>query len=80
MRGRVWRPIAVACAVTCAVTLTLPAEARGQGDGPAVGERAPDFTLPVATREGIGNAPARLRDFRGQTVVLAFFFKARTGG
>jgi peroxiredoxin Q/BCP len=45
-----------------------------------VGDTAPDFSLPVSTREGQGNAPARLRDFRGQTVVLAFFPKARTGG
>jgi len=45
-----------------------------------VGDEAPDFVLPVSTKEGQGNAPARLRDFRGQTVVLAFFPKARTGG
>jgi peroxiredoxin len=24
--------------------------------------------------------PVRLSDYRGETVVLAFFFKARTGG
>ena len=48
--------------------------------GLKVGDVAPEFTLPVSTREGIGKIPARLRDFRGQTVVLAFFYKARTGG
>jgi peroxiredoxin Q/BCP len=46
----------------------------------AIGDSAPDFTLPVGTRDGILPLPARLRDFRGQTVVLAFFYKARTGG
>jgi peroxiredoxin Q/BCP len=45
-----------------------------------VGDMAPDFTLPVATRDSVWKIPARLRDFRGQTVILAFFFKVRTGG
>jgi peroxiredoxin Q/BCP len=46
----------------------------------AVGTTAPDFTLPGATRYGLLEAPVRLSDFRGKTVVLAFFFKARTKG
>jgi thioredoxin-dependent peroxiredoxin len=41
---------------------------------------APDFALTGATRFGILKAPVRLSDFRGKTVVLAFFFKARTRG
>ena len=41
---------------------------------------APDFTLPGATRYGLLQNPVRLSDFRGQTVVLAFFPKARTKG
>jgi cytochrome oxidase Cu insertion factor (SCO1/SenC/PrrC family) len=45
----------------------------------AVGTDAPDFTLPSATKAGVGK-PITLRDFRGKTVVLAFFYKARTGG
>lgn len=44
-----------------------------------VGTVAPDFTLPSATRTGLGK-PVSLRDFRGQVVVLAFFFRARTSG
>jgi hypothetical protein len=47
---------------------------------PAVGSVAPDFTLPGATRYGLLRAPIRLSDYRGQTVVLAFFFQARTKG
>lgn len=45
----------------------------------AVGADAPGFSLPSATRGGIGKAVG-LEDFRGQTVVLAFFPRARTGG
>jgi peroxiredoxin len=41
---------------------------------------APDFAIPGATRYGLLRNPVRLSDFRGQTVVLAFFFKARTKG
>jgi peroxiredoxin Q/BCP len=47
---------------------------------PAVGDVAPDFALPGATRYGLLRDPVRLSDYRGQTVVLAFFFKARTRG
>jgi peroxiredoxin Q/BCP len=57
-----------------------PVSAQGHPTPLAIGDSAPDFTLPVGTRDGILPLPARLRDFRGQTVVLAFFYKARTGG
>jgi hypothetical protein len=46
----------------------------------AVGAEAPDFTLPGATRYGVLKAPVHLSDFKGKTVVLAFFYKARTKG
>jgi len=46
----------------------------------AVGQQAPDFTAVGATRFGVLKDPIKLSDFRGQTVVLAFFFKARTKG
>lgn len=48
--------------------------------GPAVGDFAPDFTLPGATKDGPLAAPLRLSDLRGQTVVIAFYPKARTSG
>jgi peroxiredoxin len=41
---------------------------------------APDFTITGATRYGLLKDSVRLSDFRGQTVVLAFFFQARTKG
>jgi peroxiredoxin Q/BCP len=46
----------------------------------AVGTEAPAFSLKGATREGLLPKEVSLLDFRGQTVVLAFFYKARTGG
>lgn len=45
-----------------------------------VGAVAPDFAMPGATRYGTLKNPVRLSDFKGKTVVLAFFFKARTKG
>ncbi|MGH7674345.1 MAG: hypothetical protein ACREMV_03655 [Gemmatimonadales bacterium] len=45
-----------------------------------LGVAAPDFALPGATRYGVLAAPVRLSDFKGKSVVLAFFFKARTRG
>jgi len=47
---------------------------------PAVNDIAPNFTLPGATRYGLLKTPVTLADYRGRTVVLAFFFKARTKG
>jgi hypothetical protein len=47
---------------------------------PEVGSIAPDFTIAGATRYGLLKDSVRLSDFRGQTVVLAFFFQARTKG
>lgn len=47
---------------------------------PAVGQMAPDFSLPAATRYGLLASPVKLSAFRGKTVVVAFFYKARTKG
>ena len=57
-----------------------PQEPAAQPTGPAVGEVAPDFTISGATRYGVLRDSIRLSDFRGKTVVLAFFPKARTTG
>jgi thioredoxin-dependent peroxiredoxin len=48
--------------------------------GPKVGELAPDFEFTGITRYGKLAEAKKLSDFRGQTVVLAFFPKARTRG
>lgn len=76
-----------------ALLLSAPAAVRAQQSAPqpaparadsqvvlAVGDAAPDFALPGATRYGLLKDSVRLSDYRGKTVVLAFFFKARTKG
>ncbi len=47
---------------------------------PEVGAMAPDFTIAGATRYGVLKDSVRLSQYRGNTVVLAFFFRARTKG
>lgn len=48
--------------------------------GPKVGDLAPDFALKGSSKGTMLDKPIHLADFRGQTVVLAFFPKARTKG
>lgn len=69
--------------VPLVAALAPPAAAQQPAAPPpavAVGAVAPDFALPGATRYGVLRAPIHLNDFRGKTVVLAFFYKARTKG
>lgn len=74
-----------------AVLSLLAGAVAGTGVTPAVGQEtesellpvgaaAPDFELPGATRYGLLESPIRLSDYRGETVVLAFFFRVRTPG
>ena len=73
-------------AVLAAILAAAPARAQQPAPAPApapvitVGSVAPDFTLRGATRYGLLASPVRLSDYRGQTVVIAFFYKARTKG
>lgn len=46
----------------------------------AVGAAAPDFTIPTVTAAGLTAKPFKLSEHKGETVVLAFFPKARTQG
>lgn len=57
-----------------------PAAAAPSSPPLEVGVLAPDFALRGATRYGTLLGPVRLSDFRGKTVVLAFFARARTRG
>jgi cytochrome oxidase Cu insertion factor (SCO1/SenC/PrrC family) len=69
--------------LTAAGRAQTPAAAPAAPAGPtplAVGTAAPDFALPGATRYGVLGKPVHLSDFRGKTVVLAFFYQARTKG
>jgi len=77
------RRIAALALLAGSLALGAPADAAAQQAGSgllAVGEMAPDFALPGATRYGVLQNPVRLSDYRGETVVLAFFFRARTPG
>ena len=63
--------LAAAIPVSLAAQDTIPLK---------VGTEAPDFSLKAATQAGVQASPVRLSDLRDQTVVIAFFYKARTKG
>jgi len=78
-------PLISTLVLALAVGATAPLGAQQPSQPPAaptpeVGTIAPDFAVTGATRFGLLRDSVRLSDFRGQTVVLAFFFKARTKG
>ncbi len=47
---------------------------------PRVGDKVPNFTIGTVTAENGTPTPVSLADFKGKTVVIAFFPKARTSG
>ena len=73
------RLILLAALATVALGTTAPAVGQ-ETELVAVGETAPEFALAGATRYGLLRDPVRLSDLRGNTVVLAFFFRTRTRG
>ena len=76
-----WLAAALALAAAPAAAFAQAQPAQQPSPAPLdVGAVAPDFSLPGATRYGVLKNPIRLSDFKGKTVVLAFFFKARTRG
>ncbi len=66
--------------VTVSLIGAMPAQAQQTGEPLAPGAEAPDFAITGSTRYGVLQDPIHLSDFRGKTVVLAFFFRARTPG
>jgi|KBSSwiStaDraftv2_1062776.scaffolds.fasta_scaffold69097_2 thioredoxin-dependent peroxiredoxin len=81
--GKVFSGVLLAGLVAVPVGAQQPAPAPAAPPAPtplAVGTMAPDFTLPASTMAGLSAKPVRLGDYRGKTVVLAFFFRARTKG
>ena len=76
------RRLAVALTLALGLGVSHPATLPGQepSDFLAGGEMAPDIEVTGATRHGVLAAPIKLSDLKGETVVLAFFFRARTGG
>ena len=80
--------LATIAAVACASSAKLPPLTAARPVGaipataqptPAVGDIAPDFMFAPITGSGIGKT-MKLSDYRGQTVVLWLFIKARTRG
>ena len=87
MSAWVRRPLGLAAILVAASTPVAmapqPAASAPPGSAafaPDVGATAPGFSHPGSTRYGLLKNPIKLSDFRGQTVVLAFFPKARTKG
>ena len=76
------RPLSFALILTSIPAVLTAQQSSGEAATPPlqVGTVAPDFTLKGATRYGVLAKPVHLSDFKGKTVVLAFFFKARTSG
>ena len=80
------RSRAARCVAVLAVAAIAPSIAGAQAAPAAaltplkVGEMAPDFTVTVVTADGVAKKPFKLSEHKGETVVLAFFPKARTSG
>ena len=72
--------LAVLAATGAALMFATPAACQQQVEPLEVGAVAPDFEMSGATRYGVLRDPVTLSDFRGKTIVLAFFFRARTRG
>jgi peroxiredoxin Q/BCP len=80
MHRRTSLGVVAAAAVVAACANAQQAPAAAPAPVITVGSVAPDFALTGATRYGVLAKPVRLSDYRGQTVVIAFFYKARTKG
>ena len=81
MIARMWSVVAVAAALAAPSAAAQQAAPTPQAPPLLeVGAAAPDFTIPGATRYGVLQQPVRLGDYRGKTVVLAFFYRVRTPG
>ena len=76
------RRLAAFCVLAVAMMLGAPgvSEAQEPSEFLAVGQAAPDIQVMGATRYGVISEPVKLSQFRGETVVLAFYFRARSGG
>jgi peroxiredoxin Q/BCP len=71
MLAKLQRGARLVASIVRGVVAPAPSNAREL----AVGDRAPDFTLP-----GTDGAPYSLRALRGRAVVIAWFPKALTSG
>ncbi len=72
------RRITTSLLLAGALGATLPSA--GSAQFLPVGAEAPNITFEGATRHGVIEGQKQLSDYAGETVVLAFFFRARTRG
>lgn len=76
----------LAAAFTSVVVAAVSASTVSAQGAPApmptlkVGDMAPDFTVTSVTAAGVDAKPFKLSEHKGETVILAFFPKARTSG
>lgn len=70
--------LAAAALLACAAPLSAQ-QPSSPPPGPAVGEAAPDFAAVPVSKDGTGKAFS-LSKAKGETVVVAFFPRARTSG
>ena len=66
--------------ISCVQNRSTPPAVAVLRSGPRIGDRAPDFTLPWASKDGVGpvEAPYQLWRDLGKTIVLAFYPQAFT--
>jgi hypothetical protein len=75
------KPVLLAAVLALAAAPVLAQQAAPASSPPLeVGADAPDFALAGGTRWGTLRNPVRLSDLRDKTVVIAFFYRARTRG
>lgn len=67
-------------AALVASALVLSPSLTGAQTALKVGDAAPDFTVTTVTAKGVDAKPFKLSEHKGETIVLAFFPKARTSG
>ena len=73
------RTLTLAAAGLC-LALAAPVSAQQAGEPLSVGTEAPDFALTGATADGILPDAIGPSEFRDQTLVIAFFYRARSSG
>lgn len=71
--------LVLSSAFLAVASASLAQQPAAQAAPPAVGDMAPDFTIKGVIATG-PVADKKLSDYRGKTVVLWFFVRARTRG
>ncbi|HUO52515.1 MAG TPA: hypothetical protein VMT93_08355 [Gemmatimonadaceae bacterium] len=66
-------------AITLAMLIAAAPAAAAQNAAPDTGAVAPAFSAPGANKDGLLKSVS-LADYKGKTVVIAFFYHARTKG